>query len=108
MLPINIFNNRLDFDIHISGNRHTDILYNGNTIIAGAREYCFNKVKQLISEIDNLGKKEIYFHIRPSEAINDSSGYECDVIYYREHLGLIKSQSKSYIEIKKEYFNRLS
>lgn len=108
MLPINIFDNRLDFYIHISGNRNTDIKYNGNTIITGAREYCFNKIKQLINEIDILGKKEIYFHICPSDAVNDSSGYECDVIYYREHIGLIKSQSKSYIEIKKEYFNRLS
>lgn len=107
MLPINIFSNRLDFDIHISGKRHTTISYNGKTIISGAREYCYNKIKQLISEIDNLGKKEIYFHIRPSGTVNDS-GYECDVIYYREHLGIIKSQSKSYIEIKREYFDRMS
>lgn len=107
MQHINIFSKRLDFDIYISGKRNTAILYNGKTIISGAREYCFNKIKQLISEIDNLGKKEIYFHIRPSEAVGDS-GYECDVIYYIEHLGLIKSQSKSYIEIKKEYYNKLS
>lgn len=106
MLNINIFSSRLDFYINISRNRYTDILYNGNTIISGAREYCFNKIKQLVSEIDNLGKKDIYFHIRPSASINDS-GYECDVIYYKEHLGLIKSQSNSYIEIKKEYFDRL-
>lgn len=106
MLNINIFSSRLDFYINISKNRYTDILYDGNTIISGAREYCFNKIKQLVSEIDNLGKKEIYFHILPSTSINDS-GYECDVIYYKEHLGLIKSQSKSYIEIKKEDFDML-
>lgn len=106
MIPINIFSKRLDFDIHISGKRQTTICYDGKTIISGAREHCFNKIKQLISEIDNLGKKEIYFHILPSRSINDS-GYECDVIYYREHLGIIKSQSKSYIEIKKEFFDKL-
>lgn len=106
MLNINIFSSRLDFYINISRNRYSDILYNGNTIISGARESCFNKIKQLVSEIDNLVKKEIYFHILPSASVNDS-GYECDVIYYKEHLGLIKSQSKSYIEIRKEYFNKL-
>lgn len=107
MLPINIFSNRLDFDIHISENRYNDILYKGNAIITGTREYCINKLKQLISEIDNLGKKEILFHICPSRSINDS-GYEYDVIYYRDHIGLIKSTSKSYIEVKKEYFNSIS
>lgn len=98
MLTVNFFESRLHFNIHIHRGGHVEVRYKNKPIVSGAREQCFKRISETVKELDNLGSKEIYFHIE-NMTIGDSA-FRYDVIYFKEHLSVLKSQSKSYIEIK--------
>lgn len=98
MLSINFFENRINIQINIHRGGHVEVTYKGRNLVSGPREACFNRIKSIVEELQNLGNKEVYFYIQ-NMAVGDSS-FRYDVIYFKEHLSVLKSQAKCYIEIK--------
>lgn len=98
MLPVNFFETRLHINICLHRGSHAEVSYKGKTLFSGPREACFSNIRNLVNELDSLGKKEIWFHIQ-NMTIGDSS-FHYDVRYFKEHLGVLKSTAKSQIEIK--------
>ncbi len=103
MLSVNFFENKLQFNILIHKGAHVEVVYRSKTIVAGTKEQCFKKICEVVKGLDGLGRKEIYFHIM-NMTVSDSA-FCFDVIYFKEHLSILKSQSKSYIEIKTGLYN---
>lgn len=98
MLTVNFFDSKIHFNIHLMGHGHVVVEYKGKSLFSGPREWCMNKIKNTVNDLDNLEKKEIYFHIQ-NYTVGDSA-FRFDVIYFKEHLSVLKSMAKSYIEIK--------
>lgn len=98
MLSINFFENRINIQINIHRGGHIEVTYKGQTLVSGIRESCFNRLKSIVEELQNLGNKEVYFYIQ-NMTVGDST-FRFDVIYFKEHLSVLKSQAKCYIEIK--------
>lgn len=103
MLSVNFFETTLHFNICLHRGSHVEVEYKGKSIFYGTREFCLKKIKDLVNELDKLGRKEIYFHIQ-NMTIGDSS-FRYDVIYFKDHLSVLKSTAKSYIEIKTGLYN---
>lgn len=103
MITVNFFDNKIILNINLHKGGHVEVTYKGKTIASGTREYCFKKITEVVKELDNLDKKEIYFQIENMTIAESAFGL--DVTYFKEHLSILKAQSKSYIEIKRVPFN---
>lgn len=99
MLSINFFESRINIKINIHKGGHVEVTYKDRPLVSGPREACFNRIKSIVEELQNLGNKEVFFYIQ-NMTVGDSA-FRYDVIYFKEHLSVLKSQAKCYIEIKK-------
>lgn len=99
MLSVNFFDNRINISIYFHRGGHVEVNYKGKTLASGSREQSFNKIKEIVDMLDQIGGKEIYFVL-----INNYSNYDSSFFYtksyIKSHLSILKSTAKSYIEIK--------
>lgn len=103
MLTINFFENRINIEINIHRGGHVEVTYKGQTLVNGPKDTCFKRIKSIVEELQGLGNKEVYFYIK-NMTVGDAA-FRFDVIYFKEHLSVLKSQAQCYIEIKSALYD---
>lgn len=98
MLSVNFFDRRINIEIYFHRGGHVEVNYKGNSLVSEPRERCFNRIKDIVDELDKIGGKEIYFSL--IDYSNNDSSYYYARSYLKSHLSVLKSTAKSYIEIK--------
>lgn len=99
MLWADFSDTKINLTLHLHLGSHVEIEYKGKPILSGYRGAVLERLKNLVSEIEQLGGKEIYFSI--IDRTIGTSSFNYDGSYWEENLGVIKSQSNCYIVIRR-------
>ncbi len=97
MQHINFFEQKIHIDIMIHRQDTAMVSYKGKSLCLGTREACMAKIRQITSELDEMGGRELVFNITNLYADPIDAGITKR--YFKSHLLMLNSNSKSAISL---------
>lgn len=95
---INFFESKIQIIIYLHRHGHVVVENNGKPLYEGSRESCMAHIRQIMSELNRLGSKEVIFTILNYS--NDPMQAGMDRGYFKSHLAALASGSSCNIQVR--------
>jgi len=97
---LNFFQSTINVDILILENANIQVQNNGRVIYEGSKEYCMNKLRREVFNLQGIANKTVSFTVKSWSNYSSNPKLIADAkSFFRNHLGMLKSSTKTNIKL---------